>query len=385
MDALRLQRSFAVVQSHGDRAAQHFYAFLFVAYPELRDLFPVSMAGQRERLLQALGHVVSHVDRLDQAMPYLAGLGRDHRKFSVVGAHYAQVGQALLATLEHFLGEQWTDDLAAEWAAAYDKVSGIMLRAAEHAARSQPAWWTADVLEHERRGTDLAVFTVRPTMPLPYRPGQSVSLECALRPRVWRLLSPANTPRADGTIEFHVRAQPGGELSPALVHQLREGDQVRLGAPVGRRLTLTPGGGRDLLLIAAGTGLAPLRALVEQVEVECGAGVPPRAVHLYAGARSVTDLYDLPTLRGLEAAHRWLTVVPVTPEEHGGDDVLGAALRTGRLAEREVYVCGPPALSGRAREALAAVGVPDDRIHIEEYDGGRYLPSPTPAAFDAAR
>ncbi|MFC7761892.1 FAD-binding oxidoreductase [Catellatospora bangladeshensis] len=74
---------------------------------------------------------------------------------------------------------------------------------------------------------------------------------------MWRLLSPANTPRADGTIEFHVRAQPGGELSPALVHQLREGDQVRLGAPVGRRLTLTPGGGRDLLLIAAGTGLAP--------------------------------------------------------------------------------------------------------------------------------
>ncbi|GAA1646219.1 globin domain-containing protein [Catellatospora bangladeshensis] len=385
MDAHRLQRSFAVVQSHGDRAAQHFYAFLFVAYPELRDLFPVSMAGQREKLLQALGHVVSHADRLDQAMPYLEGLGRDHRKFSVVGGHYAQVGQALLATLEHFLGEQWTHDLAAEWAAAYDRVSGIMLRAAEHAARSQPAWWTADVLEHERRGTDLAVFTVRPTMPLYYRPGQSVSLECALRPRVWRLLSPANTPRADGTIEFHVRAQPGGELSPALVHQLREGDQVRLGAPVGRRLTLTPGGGRDLLLIAAGTGLAPLRALAEQVEVEAGAGVPPRSVHLFLGARSVSDLYDLPTLRGLEAAHRWLTVVPVTPEDHGGDDVLGAALRTARLAEREVYVCGPPALTGYAHGALAAAGVPASRIHIEEYDGGRYLPSPTPAAVNAVR
>ncbi|MEV0461296.1 globin domain-containing protein, partial [Catellatospora methionotrophica] len=263
MDAHRLQRSFAVVTAHGDRAAQHFYAFLFVAYPELRDLFPVSMAGQRDRLLQALGHVVSHVDRLDQAAPYIEGLGRDHRRFSVVAAHYAQVGQALLATLEHFLGEQWTDDLAASWSAAYDRVSGTMLRAAEHAARSQPAWWTAEVLEHERRGPNLAVFTVRPNMPLTYRPGQSVSVECPLRPRVWRFLSPANTPRADGTIEFHVRAQPGGELSPALVHQLREGDQVRLGAPVGRQLTLTPGGGRDLLLIAAGTGLAPLRALVE--------------------------------------------------------------------------------------------------------------------------
>jgi NAD(P)H-flavin reductase/hemoglobin-like flavoprotein len=384
MDAQRLQSSFAAVQAHGDRAAQHFYAFLFVAYPELRDLFPVSMAGQRDRLLQALGHVVSHVDQLDQAVPYLEGLGRDHRRFSVVGAHYAQVGQALLATLEHFLGEEWTDDLAAQWSAAYELVSGTMLRAAEHAARSQPAWWTADVLEHERRGPDLAVFTVRPTMPLTYRPGQSVALECPLRPRVWRYLSPANTPRADGTIEFHVRAQPGGELSPALVHQLREGDQVRLGAPLGRRLTVTPGGGRDLLLIAAGTGLAPLRALVEQVEVETAAGVPARSVQLFAGARGVGDLYDLPTLRGLEAAHRWLSVLPVTPEERGGDDVLGAALRTTRLGEREVYVCGPPALVWNAREALAAAGVPAAQIHLEDYDGARYQPSQAPAASAAA-
>ncbi|MFC7761891.1 hypothetical protein ACFQY4_30445 [Catellatospora bangladeshensis] len=99
----------------------------------------------------------------------------------------------------------------------------------------------------------------------------------------------------------------------------------------------------------------------------------------------MSDLYDLPTLRGLEAAHRWLTVVPVTPEDHGGDDVLGAALRTARLAEREVYVCGPPALTGYAHGALAAAGVPASRIHIEEYDGGRYLPSPTPAAVNAVR
>ncbi|MEV0461254.1 hypothetical protein [Catellatospora methionotrophica] len=118
--------------------------------------------------------------------------------------------------------------------------------------------------------------------------------------------------------------------------------------------------------------------------VETAAGVPPRSVQLFAGARNVGDLYDLPTLRGLEAAHRWLSVLAVTPEERGGDDVLGAALRTFRLPEREVYVCGPPALVGQARGALAAAGVPAAQIHLEDYDGGIYLPSPAPAASTAA-
>ncbi|MBV1852756.1 globin domain-containing protein [Catellatospora tritici] len=381
MDTARLQRSFATVQAHGDRAAQHFYAYLFVAYPELRDMFPISMAAQRDKLLQALGHIVSHVDRLDRAAPYLESLGRDHRKFSVVGSHYGQIGQALLATLEHFLGDAWTPELAHDWVAAYDLVSSTMMRAAEHASRSQPAWWTADVLEHELRGPDLAVFTVRPTMPLPYWPGQSLSLECPLRPRVWRYFSPANTPRADGTIEFHVRAYRGGQLSPALVYQLREGDQIRLGAAVGDRLTLLPGGGRDLLLIAGGTGLAPLRALVEQVEVETGSGVPVRGVELYVGARTDADLYDLDTLRGLQAAHRWLSVVTVSG---GRDDVVSAALSAGKLNDLEIYACGPPAMVAAAREDLAAAGVPVDRVHVEEYDGTRYRPSTAGAGYSAA-
>ena len=56
----------------------------------------------------ALGQVVSGVDDLDSVVPVLQQLGRDHRKFAVVRDHYPAVGQALLATLEHFSGSDWT-------------------------------------------------------------------------------------------------------------------------------------------------------------------------------------------------------------------------------------------------------------------------------------
>ena len=75
-------------------------------------MFPVSMANQRDKLVAALGQVISRVDDLDSVVPVLQQLGRDHRKFAVVRDHYPAVGQALLATLEHFSGSDWTPDVA---------------------------------------------------------------------------------------------------------------------------------------------------------------------------------------------------------------------------------------------------------------------------------
>jgi hemoglobin-like flavoprotein len=64
----------------------------------------------------ALGAVVSNVDEIDNVVPLLEQLGRDHRRFSVITEHYTAVGASLLATLQHFLGRSWMPDLATLWA-----------------------------------------------------------------------------------------------------------------------------------------------------------------------------------------------------------------------------------------------------------------------------
>ena len=105
LDAARLRENFAYVAMHGDEVALFFYSDLFLRYPELRGMFPVSMAAQRDRLVQAIGKIVSDVGHLDQLRPYLRELGRDHRKFGALPAHYDPVRASLLATLAHFSGE----------------------------------------------------------------------------------------------------------------------------------------------------------------------------------------------------------------------------------------------------------------------------------------
>jgi NAD(P)H-flavin reductase/hemoglobin-like flavoprotein len=344
-----------------------FYSYLFVAFPETRDMFPASMAGQRDRLVGALGRIVSNVDNTGNLVEFLQQLGRDHRKFGVVAGHYPAVGEALLATLAHFLEGDWTPRLAADWKAAFSLVAEVMTKASEEASRVSPPWWDAEVLSHERRSIDVAVVQVRPHVELDYLPGQSVAVSSALRPGMWRYYSPANAPRDNGTIDLHVRLVEGGQVSAALVQSLRPGDRLRLGAPIGNRLVLNPDDRSDLLLLAGGTGLAPLRALVEQVALEGG----QRRVALFVGARMGYNLYDMPALQRLERSYGWLTVVPAVSDDptYQGDrgHLIDVALKQRSWHDHRVYACGSPVMVTATVDRLLAAGISPRAVHFEDF------------------
>jgi NAD(P)H-flavin reductase len=363
-----MRANFAKAAAAGDEAPLWFYAHLFLTHPETRQLFPVSMAHQRDRLFAALGEVVARVDDLDSLVPILQELGRDHRKFGTVAEHYPAVGASLLATLEHF-DDAWDDALAADWTKAYELVASVMIEAADEMA-DQPPWWEAEVVAHERRTVDTAVLRLRPKEPLPYRPGASVSLETELRPRLWRYYSPANAERPDGELEIHARARPGGPVSTALVRQVVVGDVLRIGPPVDS-LRFDPDSDRDLLLVAGGTGLAPLKAVVDHV-ARTG---PARRVDLFVGARLEDELYDRADLARLEREHPWLTVtLAVSEDEYSGlahGDVGEVVARSGPWASREAYVAGPAAMVDDTVERLLRHGLPRDRIHTEVFAPSR--------------
>ncbi|MCV2491778.1 FAD-binding oxidoreductase [Geodermatophilus sp. YIM 151500] len=371
MDIPAMRANFAKAAAAGDEAPLWFYSHLFLSHPETRQLFPVSMAHQRDRLFAALGEVVARVDDLDSLVPILQQLGRDHRKFGTVAAHYPAVGASLLATLEHF-DDEWNAALAQDWTAAYQLVADVMIAAADE-ADDEPPWWNAEIIEHERRAIDIAVLTLRPETPLAYLPGQSVSLETDLRPRLWRYYSPANAPREDGRMEIHVQAQDGGPVSSALVRQAGIGDVLRLGPPLGH-LALDTGSDRDLLLVAGGTGLAPVKALVDQV-ARYG---PERRVDLFVGARTEERLYDRADLERLDKEHPWLTVTlavsddKYSPLEQG--DVGDVVQRHGPWRSRDVYVAGTGPMVDDTVARLVGSGLPPDRIRTEVFAPSR--PSP---------
>jgi NAD(P)H-flavin reductase len=335
-------------------------------------MFPPSMASQRDRLVGALVRIVTNVDRTDELVPFLQQLGRDHRKFRVLGEHYPAVGEALLATLSHFLRDDWTPDLAQEWTAAYGVVAEVMSTAAEEDEKAQvPGWWEGEIVAHELRLPDLAVVTVRPYTPVRFEAGQSMSMELTARPRLWRFYSPANAPRPDGTLEFHVRAVDGGWVSSALVYACGVGDTVNLGPPVGE-LALDRTSGRDVLMLAGGTGLAPLRAMVEHL-----AGEPsPPQVHLYVEARTPEEFYDWPAVEALAGANPWLHVTRVSlrggrQSAGGGDLVVGpvadVALHERAWDRHDVYICGSTSMVERSLATLTAAGVDPRRVRHETF------------------
>jgi NAD(P)H-flavin reductase/hemoglobin-like flavoprotein len=367
LDVVRLRESFARVAMHGDELPLFFYSDLFIKHPEVRDLFPISMAVQRGHLVDALVKIVSQVDSVDELTAFLQGLGRDHRKFGAVAEHYDAVGASLLATLQHFSGPSWTPELAADWAAAYELIGSVMITAATADEQLRPPWWRGTVVACERRAFDISVLLVRPEPALDYLPGQSVAIECPSRPKLWRYYSMANAPRDDGLLEFHVRLIDGGAVSMALTSSQVVGTELRLGSPVGVLTLSDPGSGRDLLLVAGSTGLAPLKAILDQVTALARA---PR-VHLFFGARTADGLYDLESLEKLAAEHEWLTVTPAVsadPKFAGETGSLpDVVARHGDWSGHDAYLAGPTEMVGDAVARLTSTGMTQDHIHIEDF------------------
>jgi NAD(P)H-flavin reductase/hemoglobin-like flavoprotein len=386
MDTAALKASWGRVAAAGDDVPLYFYSHLFLSHPDVRPMFPLQMTGQRDKLVTALGAVVSNVDELDKVIPLLEQLGRDHRRFAVITEHYTAVGASLLATLKKFLGPAWTPDLADTWAQAYGLVAKVMVAAAEQHEEVAPASWEADVVSVERRSVEVAVVEVSPREPFSYRPGQSVAVEIPHRPRLWRYFSPANAPDPSGRLQFHIQPVAGGLVSSAVVRRLSQGDTIRMGAPVGEQLTLPENGDvPDLLLVAGGTGLAPLRAVLQQIERRWrSTGYGPR-VHLFHGSRMPWNLYDHEYLSGL-ARKPWFDYTPVVsddPTYHGAKGLVGTvAAKSGDWSGRIAMVCGSPAMVRYTVQELEDAGVPAASIRREQFDF-QGAASPTEELHDA--
>lgn len=382
-EALRVLRD-AVAQ---DPLIHRFYTLWFALDGSVRDLFPPEIAGQQAAFAQALRWVFGELveQRAAEPVAFLAQLGRDHRKYGLLPAHYDTMRRAFYAALRDHLRQPgraaWTDTVAAAASASLNLITGVMSGAAD--AEEGPAWWDGTVIEHIRASRDLAVVRLQLDHPMDYHPGQYVAAQIPQCPRRWRYLSPAIPADPDGLVEFHVRVVPGGLVSTAVVGETRPGDRWRLSSPHGGLHVDRDGG--DVLMVAGSTGLAPLRALILDL-ARCAAN--PR-VHLFFGARYRCELYDLPTLWQVAAHNPWLSVSPVS--DYSTDPSWAADYpdctpprglhvhQTGRLPEvvtryggwsdRQILICGGPDMVRATRAALIAKGAPPERIQQDPLSG----------------
>ena len=222
------------------------------------------------------------------------------------------------------------------------------------------------VLEISRPAPDVAVLRLQlpANQRFQYHAGQYI--EFILRDGVRRSYSMASAPTRVGqppAIELHIRHLPGGLFTDQVFATLKDKDILRMEGPFGSFLLRHAAG--PVILLASGTGLAPVKALIEQLRDTAS----QRPAWLYWGCRSRRDLYLHDW--ALETAAAWpqLRYIPVLSEPLAGDGWRG---RTGLvhqalmadwpdLSGHQVYACGtPPMVDAAQRDLVARCGLPDD-------------------------
>lgn len=234
--------------------------------------------------------------------------------------------------------------------------------------------WTATseqapyrIVAVERRTPSIVELLLTPLEgPLAYLPGQYVLLEDRDGEVPPRSYSVANAPRDDRRISLLITRVEGGRTSTWAHDRLAAGDEVRVSGPYGT-FVADRAGTRPLLLLAAGSGLAPIRALIE-AEIE-----QPRrpALSLLFSARTEADVIDgerFAALQGDEPRFRFLRTLTGAggPPPRGRLPGLLPEL-IGAIGEHEVFVAGAPGFVAACAEAAAGLGAPRELIHTEVF------------------
>ena len=230
------------------------------------------------------------------------------------------------------------------------------------------------VLSVDKPCADVAVLKLQlpANQNLQYRAGQYV--EFILRDGARRSYSMANAPHLLGTppaIELHIRHMPGGKFTDHVFGTLTEKDILRMEGPFGS-FFLREASDKPLVLLASGTGFAPIKALIEHMEFK---GITRPAV-LYWGCRSKADLYLHEWAEAAAARLPHLRYVPVLSEPKPEDGWTG---RTGfvhqavmadlpDLSGHQVYACGAPVMVESAqRDFIAQCHLTEDEFFADSF------------------
>jgi len=184
-----------------------------------------------------------------------------------------------------------------------------------------------------------------------------------------RSFSIANAPHNDEFLELHIRLIDNGLFTPKVFNTMQEKDLLRIEGPYGS-FFFHEDSQRDILLMAGGTGFAPIKGIIEHIIEE----KLSRPVYLYWGARSETDLYLKEMAEQWAAEHDNIHFIPVLSESDGSwSGKTGFVHETvlndfSDLNPFDIYVCGPPAMIMAAKEQFQTKGMNPGSFYYDSFD-----------------
>ncbi|MDD2664931.1 MAG: CDP-6-deoxy-delta-3,4-glucoseen reductase [Dechloromonas sp.] len=186
-----------------------------------------------------------------------------------------------------------------------------------------------------------------------------------------RSFSLANAPHDDAVLQLHIRHVPGGAFTEQVFSTMKLRDILRFNGPHGS-FYLREESAKPVILLAGGTGFAPIKAIVEHAIAENS----QRPLHIYWGAKARVDLYQHALPERWAAEHAHIRYVPVLSGPAPDDGWTG---RTGfvhhavladfpDLSGYQVYACGSPAMIDNAkRDLVERCGLPAEEFFADAF------------------
>ena len=221
------------------------------------------------------------------------------------------------------------------------------------------------------KGLNLKIM--EPQEGITFKPGQYVQLEVPRHGKVkepeFRAYSICSTCQEHGYLELMITRVEDGTVS-SYVHQiLKPGDELTLRGPFGDFYYRDSD--KDLLLVATGSGLAPIRSILHYLAEQ---GISRKTLFFF-GAKTRDDLMYLDELKGFEQTLADFSFVPTLSRVEEGDawdgergrvtDLIKSRIDSGR--NLEVYICGAPPMVESSLALLLEKGVPEESIFFDKF------------------
>ncbi|MEZ9753810.1 FAD-binding oxidoreductase [Vibrio cyclitrophicus] len=212
---------------------------------------------------------------------------------------------------------------------------------------------------------DIVILTFRfpPTVKFDYLPGQYIDLSYK---GIKRSYSIANAKLATKEIELHIRKVSDGKMSDALFGQVKENQLMRMEGPKGT--FFVKDNTKPLVLIATGTGIAPVKAIVEELIEKQDS----RDVHIYWGMQYQNELYCEALIDLVERHQNIKFTAALSREESEGDFYKGyvqdAVMRDFKsLIGIEVYACGSVSMINQAKGLFINNQLPSESFFSDAF------------------
>ncbi|CAF4619238.1 unnamed protein product [Rotaria sp. Silwood2] len=360
-----------ILKESGKEITSMFYKQMFIAHPELLDLFNRTnqkIGAQPLALANTIYFAAENIDHLDVLTPQINIIAHKHRAVTVLPEHYPIVGKYLLIAIKDFLGEKATPKILDAWEAAYVVIAKVFIDA------EKELYDELGPDEHDKGFVPLTIIKKEeiacgPIVALTlerrdggkmhnYQPGQYITLRIKkdgwFHNRHYSLIEPFDGKTYCVAIKDEVDHEPKGLVSNEIIDNYHVGDTILTSFPAGTFALIDDA--KHHLFIAGGIGIAVLSSMILELHKRNKSNFAT-LIHCVA-TREHAAFVD--QFRSILSENQYKLLCQ-------GETLVKEDLQKVLTADSHVYLCGSIPFMNTVEDYLAECGHPSSQIHIEVF------------------